>query len=171
MSFQAAKPLDAWNWLILPGLACLAASLILALPFRFLGFSWPEPVFVLVPAFVWAVVRPSILPPMLLFGLGLCLDLVWGNASGVWPLSILAGYLAVLATRGIASGQGREANWIWFGLMCALVELVAYLVTVMSTHVAPNLVGAGWQWLVTTALYPIAHRLIERFEDTDVRYR
>jgi rod shape-determining protein MreD len=55
--------------------------------------------------------------------------------------------------------------------MCLLVELVAFLITVVSTHVIPNLVAAGWQWLVTIALYPVAHRLIERFEDTDVRYR
>jgi rod shape-determining protein MreD len=171
MSFQAARPLDAWNWLIVPGLVCLAASLILAIPVRVFGFGLPEPVFVLVPTFVWAVVRPSILPPIILFGLGICLDLIWGGTLGVWPLSILMGYTAVLATRAIAGGQGREANWIWFGLMCLLVELVAFLITVVSTHVIPNLVAAGWQWLVTIALYPVAHRLIERFEDTDVRYR
>jgi rod shape-determining protein MreD len=171
MSFQAARPLDAWNWLILPGLTGIAASILLALPFRLFGFSLPEPVFILVPAFVWAVVRPSILPPLILLVLGLCLDFLWAAPLGLWALSLLAGYSGVLLTRSFASGQGRAANWIWFGLMCLLVQFVAYVITVMTTHVAPNLVAVGWQWLASTALYPFADRLIERFEDTDVRFR
>ncbi len=171
MSAQASRPVNILNWLILPALACIAANLLLALPFRPLGLALPEPVLALIPAYVWATVRPSILPPVVLLGLGLCLDVIWGNAIGLWPLSILVGYMAVMAARGIISGQGHEANWIAFGLMGLLVELVAYVVTVVSTHVAPNLVGVGWQWLVTAALYPIARRLTAQFDESDLRYR
>jgi rod shape-determining protein MreD len=35
----------------------------------------------------------------------------------------------------------------------------------------PNIFGVCWQFLATAALYPFAHRLIERFEDADVRFR
>jgi rod shape-determining protein MreD len=35
----------------------------------------------------------------------------------------------------------------------------------------PNLIAVGWQFLVTAALYPFAHILIERYEDADVRFR
>lgn len=171
MSTQASRPMNALSWLVLPALACIAANLLLALPFRPFGLALPEPILALIPAYVWATVRPSILPPIILLGLGLCLDMIWGNALGLWPLSILVGYMAVMSVRGIISGQGHEANWIAFGLMGLLVELVAYMVTVISTHVAPNLVGVGWQWIVTTALYPIARRLIDQFEESDARYR
>jgi rod shape-determining protein MreD len=35
----------------------------------------------------------------------------------------------------------------------------------------PSLVSVGWQFLATILLYPFTHRLIEMFEDADVRFR
>jgi len=35
----------------------------------------------------------------------------------------------------------------------------------------PGLVPLAWQFLATIVLYPFAHRLIEMFEDADVRFR
>jgi rod shape-determining protein MreD len=35
----------------------------------------------------------------------------------------------------------------------------------------PSLLAVFWQFLVTTLLFPFAHRLIDRFEDADVRFR
>jgi rod shape-determining protein MreD len=31
--------------------------------------------------------------------------------------------------------------------------------------------AVAWQYLATILLYPFSHRLIERFEDADVRFR
>jgi rod shape-determining protein MreD len=35
----------------------------------------------------------------------------------------------------------------------------------------PSLVSASWQYLATIVLFPFAHRLIDLFEDADVRFR
>ena len=35
----------------------------------------------------------------------------------------------------------------------------------------PDPLSVGWQFLATILLYPFSHRLIERFEDADVRFR
>ena len=35
----------------------------------------------------------------------------------------------------------------------------------------PSFVAMGWQFLATVLLYPFAHRLIEMYEDSDVRFR
>ena len=38
---QAARPLDPWRWLGMPALACLAATIVFALPFRAFGLQLP----------------------------------------------------------------------------------------------------------------------------------
>jgi len=45
------------------------------------------------------------------------------------------------------------------------------LYPVRVVRAAPGLVGVAWQFLATAILYPFAHRLIDRFEDADVRFR
>ena len=166
-----ARSMDVWNWLAVPILISVGATLVMALPLRVFGFSAPEPVFAMVPAFAWALVRPSILPPLLLMASGLLLDVLWGAPLGLWGFSLLAGYAAVLITRNFASGQGQAMNWVWYAMTAMVVELTAYLTTLVDTHAAPSLLGAFWQWGATAALYPFAHRLIERFDDADVRFK
>jgi rod shape-determining protein MreD len=35
----------------------------------------------------------------------------------------------------------------------------------------PSLIPVGWQFLATVILFPFAYRLIDMFEDADVRFR
>jgi rod shape-determining protein MreD len=35
----------------------------------------------------------------------------------------------------------------------------------------PGLFALGWQFVATIVLYPFSHRLIDMFEDADVRFR
>ena len=46
-----------------------------------------------------------------------------------------------------------------------------YLFTMLDTQGTPDLLSVGWQFLATVILFPVADRLIERFEDADVRFR
>lgn len=104
--FQATRPLDPWRWLVAPTLICVVATIFLAIPLRVFGLQLPEFVFPLAPAFAWAVIRPSILPPFFLLGMGLFLDLFWGGPLGLWAISLLAAYAGVLATRSVMNNQG-----------------------------------------------------------------
>jgi rod shape-determining protein MreD len=61
--------------------------------------------------------------------------------------------------------------WIWFAAACAVAIGLAYLATTWDSGVAPNLLTTLWQLLPTMMLYPFSHRLIERFEDADPRFR
>jgi rod shape-determining protein MreD len=168
---QAARPLDPWRWLAAPAAACVLATMLCAIPFRVFGFQLPEPVFPLVPAFAWALIRPSILAPFILVALGLFLDLYWGGPLGLWGLSLLAVYATLLAARSIMTGQSRGTRQLWFAMVTALAMAVGFAVSVINSHNVPNLLAVFWQYLGTIVLYPFAHRLIERFEDADVRFR
>ena len=171
MIARPARPLPAAAWLGLPIATCLLAAVFLATPVRILGLQAPEPVFALVPAFAWALIRPSVWAPAALVVLGLCLDLLWGAPLGLWALCLLAAYGMIFIARGILSGQDFWVLWAWYGAACALAEgLGAVLIGARAGH-SPNLLGAGLQWAVSAALFPFAWRLIERYEDADIRFR
>jgi len=169
--FQAGRMLDPWGWIWAPFASCIFAAILVAVPIRLFGFRLPEPIFALVPAFAWAVIRPSILPPFLLMGLGLFLDIFRGGPLGLWPTGLLVAYGFVLATRPMMIGQSRPMMWAWFGVCCFICVGTAYLLTMLDALVTPNLLATFWQLLATVLLYPFAHRLIARYEDADVRFR
>ena len=171
MSFQDARPLDPWRWIGVPTLLCLGATVLFAIPFRVFGLQLPEPVFPMAPAFAWAVIRPSILAPFMLLLMGLFLDLLWHNSIGFWGVSILIGYAAVLFSRNMMSGQSRLVLWIWFVVMVLMCMTAGYVMTTFDTGSPPSLTATFWQFLPTALLYPFCDRLIDRFEDADVRFR
>ena len=172
MAFQAARPLDPLQWLGLPALLCVVGAILFTIPTKILGLvHLPEPVLAMVPAFAWAVIRPSILAPVALLALGLFQDLLWGTPLGLWAVSLLIGYGVILWSRSMLTGQSGAVLWIWYGAMTVLVMAAAYLLTMLNGGSPPNLWAVAWQFLPTVLLYPFAHRLIDRFEDADVRFR
>ena len=171
MSFQDSRPLDPWHWIGVPTLLSLGAAVVFAMPLRVFGFQLPELVFPLAPAFAWAVIRPSILAPMVLLIMGLFLDYLWYTPTGLWAVSILIGYGAILACRSMLTGQSRVVMWSWFAVMVLITMTAGYILTTLDVGTPPSIMAAFWQFLPTTLLYPFAARLIERFEDADVRFR
>jgi rod shape-determining protein MreD len=168
---QKADRMDFWSWMGAPALICVAVTLLFAAPIRVFGLQPPEPIFPMVPAFAWAVLRPSLAAPFVLLALGLFLDMTWGAPTGLWGLSLIVAYVLVLMSRSIMSGQGRVMMGLWYAIVSAAAMGLAYGATSLQAGVAPSLVATFWQYLPTLLLYPFAYGLIERFEDADVRFR
>lgn len=171
MSSGGARPLAPWRWLGVPILYVMAASIIFALPMRFWGLGLPEPVFAAPVVFAWAVIRPSMLAPLGVLIMGVFLDFLWGSPTGFWAVCLLLPYGIVLGARSFLAGQSQVMMWVWYGLSTALAMGAGYLFTMLDTQNSPNPASVGWQFLATVVLYPFADRLIERFEDADVRFR
>lgn len=168
MTARAAQ--SPWLWLGAPILACVALDLLFATPIRIAGLQLPEPVFALVPAFAWAMARPSLSAPFALVVLGVASDLIWGDPLGFWALALLAGYAVIFFARRIVAGQEVWALWAWYAAACAVAMLVGELVMGARAGHLPSLVGVGLQWAITVALFPFAWRLAERYEETDTRF-
>jgi len=171
VSSGGARPLAPWRWLGVPMLQVMGLSMLFALPMRFWGLGLPEPVFALPVAFAWAVIRPSMLAPLAVLMLGVFLDYLWGSPTGFWAVCLLLPYGLVLGGRSWLAGQSRVIMWLWYGAATGLALGAGYLFTMLDTQNAPNWISVGWQFLATIVLYPFANRLIERFEDADVRFR
>lgn len=171
MSTSAARGLSPWSWLGVPMLQVMAVTFVFALPLRFWGFSLPEPLFAMPVVFAWAVIRPAMLAPPAVMVMGLFLDLLWGSPVGFWAVCLLLPYGLVLGGRTMLAGQGQLMMWLWYAATTGVALGTGYLFTMVETQVAPDFISVGWQFLATVILYPFAHRLIDRFEDADVRFR
>jgi rod shape-determining protein MreD len=171
MASPTVQPPNPLAWLVAPALICIVASVVLATPVELFGLRPPEPVWAMAPAFAWAVIRPSFLPPIALLLMGAFLDALWGGALGLWPLCLLTLYGLVLLARPIMSGLGFWSLFVWYLTACAVAFGLGALLTSMASGTVPNLVGVGLQFAVTGALFPLAWRLIDAFEDADVRFR
>jgi rod shape-determining protein MreD len=171
LSLSGARPLAPWLWLGVPMLQCIGLTILFAIPLQAFGLQLPEPVFMMVPVFAWAVIRPSVLAPFAVLLLGLFLDIFWGGPIGLWALSLLIAYGVMLSARSILAGQSQPIMWAWFAAACGVAMLAGVLFTRLDVRSSPSWFGVVWQFLATIVLYPFAHRLIDRFEDADVRFR
>jgi rod shape-determining protein MreD len=159
------------NWVVYPSLICMAATLILATPVRLFGLPPPEPIFPMILAFAWPLIRPSMLGPIFLLLNGLFLDLELDNPLGLWVLVLLGVYGITLGARSFIVGQQVGVLFAWYGGLTSAAILCAYVFMMVQAGVAPTIVGAILQWLPTVMLFPIAYWLIQKFDDGDVRFR
>jgi len=171
MSMSGARPLNPARWLGLPLLACVGATVLFAAPLRVWGLQLPEPVFAMVPAFAWALIRPSILAPFAVLVLGLLLDMFWGGPLGLWALSLLIAYAVVLASRNMMTGQSQPIMFAWYVGVTAVAMAAGFLFSMLDSLATPSLLAVFWQFLATVALFPFAYHLVDRFDDADVRFR
>ena len=170
-SRHTSQTLQPWRWLGVPALLAICATVLLAAPFHLFGFGLPEPIFPMVLAFAWAVIRPSILGPLTLLAVGLFHDLFWDGPLGLWALALISAYGLALGGRSLMAGQGGVVMGGWYAAACCLAVGVAYVLATMVAHEQPNLVAVIWQLGWTVALYPAVYWLVDRFEDADIRFR
>ncbi|MFL5297094.1 MAG: hypothetical protein ACJ798_12005 [Phenylobacterium sp.] len=168
---SAARPLEPWRWLGLPLVYALAATILFGIPLHVLQWQLPQPVFPMALAFAWAVIRPSVLAPLALLVCGLLLDIYWSGPLGFWALCLLIAYGSAFAGRSMMAGQNQIILAVWYALVTATAFVAGYLFVMLDAKSSPGIVPLAWQFVATIVLYPFAQRLIDRFEDADVRFR
>lgn len=169
----AVRVVGPVQWIIIPAVVTVAVTILLATPVELFGLNLPEPVIPMVLAFAWPLIRPSVTAPLVLTALGLFLDIFWGaqGALGLWALALLAIYAVVLASRSFLIGQDTAVLFAWYAACCCLAFLLAYVVVGLKAGNPPSILALIGQILPTLLLFPFADRMIERFEDGDVRFR
>jgi rod shape-determining protein MreD len=167
----AVRVVGPMQWIVYPALITAAVTFVLATPVKVFGFSLPEPIIPMVLAFAWPLIRPSIIAPLVLMALGLFLNFILGGTLGLWSLSLLAIYAVVLGSRSFLIGQDTAVLFVWYAACCGLAFLLAYLITTLIAGTPPSLLALVGQVVPTLLLFPFADRMIERFEDGDVRFR
>jgi rod shape-determining protein MreD len=171
MAAAVVQPLNPLVWLGLPALVSAAATLVFAAPIEIAGFGLPQPVFAMTCAFAWAVIRPSILAPFALVVLGLFDDLLWGDRLGLWAIALLSAYALTASSRRLILGQGFWALWGWYLAAGAAAFLVAAVLSLLTADRFPDVLGTGVAFAATGAVFWFAWKLIDIYDDADVRFR
>jgi rod shape-determining protein MreD len=162
-------PLD---WVGFPALICILLSIAFATAVRFPGgVQLPEPIFPLLLAFAWPLIRPSMIGPAALLALGLFEDLLLGTPLGLWALTFVGVYAGILGTRHLIVGQDFRILFGWWAGAVSCAYMTAYLVMCLEDGGPPSLIDSAMQLGVTLALFPFANSLVQRFDDGDVRFR
>lgn len=159
------------QWIAYPALAALALTVVLGTPVELFGLKLPEPIAPMVLAFAWPLIRPTILAPAVLFGLGLFLDLFLETPLGLWALSLTCVYGAVLVSRSFLAGQEVHVLFVWYAACTGLAFLLSYLIVTAHSGNAPSLLSLVGQVTPTLLLFPVAAWMLDRFDDGEVRFR
>jgi rod shape-determining protein MreD len=114
--------------------------------------------------FHWTVYRPALLPPVMLFLVGIAFDLVTGAPIGLTALLFLVARGAVLRQRQFF--VGRQFAFIWFGftLAAAGALVLAWLVGTIFNGVILDPRPVLLQWVLTVAFYPAVSWCLQRVQ-------
>ena len=167
----AVRVVGPLQWIIYPALVAAAVTVVLATPARLFGLALPEPVIPMVLAFAWPLIRPSMIGPAALFVLGLFLDAFWNGPLGLWPLCLMGVYGTVLLSRNLLAGHEGVVRFGAYAACTLGAFVLAYAVVALRVANPPAIGPVLLQLAPTLMLYPLAHWLIERFDDGDTRFR
>ncbi len=105
----------SWTFFV-PGLTLLVFALLVTLPWG-LGpeLTYVPPLLILTMVFAWTVRRPTLMPGLLVFLVGVTVDVVTASPLGFWAFLFLCGYAIALHVARL------DFNWR------ALVILMAYI--------------------------------------------
>jgi rod shape-determining protein MreD len=148
---------------VLPTVFTLLLTLLAVVPIRIPGYAAVAPAFVLMGVFHWTVYRPELLPPTIIFAIGVFLDLLTGaHFPGISPLVLLIGRAVVLHNRRFFEGQPFPFVWMGFALVAAgtLAALWALGSVLDGAVLDPRL--AAFRWVLTVAAFPAASYLMVR---------
>jgi rod shape-determining protein MreD len=171
MAAGVVQPLNPLIWLGAPTIVCVLAAVVLSAPVTIAGVGLPQPALGMICAFAWAMIRPSVLAPFALLALGLFDDLLWGDRLGLWPAAFLTAHAVTLAARPVIAGLGFAALWGWYLAACASGFAAAVALTLVTAGRFPDLWALAIQLLATGAIFWFAWKLIETYEDADVRFK
>lgn len=115
-------------------------------------FDWAMAIpFLVIAIYFWSIYRPTIIPALLAFILGLMLDILSGAPFGLNAMLFVLMQWAVSDQRAFLSAQNFVMLWLVFAIIFTAITLIQWLVI--------GLVNLGWVSL-TKAIPQIATALV-----------
>ncbi len=168
---MASRIIGPWDWLIAPALLSIVATVVLGTPFQPFGFQLPEPVWPLVLAFAWPLIRPSYFAPLILGALGFFLDFYWSAPTGFYTLNLLVIYGGLVMVRTYVVGQDWRVVLGAYLAATFVFFIIGILFMLLDTGYVVRLWGVFEQFLATAVLFPFVLYLLEKFVHADVRFQ
>lgn len=150
-----------------PAACTILLMLLTETPFGITDQATLLPAITIACVYFWSLFRPAAMPPLVVFLIGLLLDLLGYLPLGVGVLTLLVVHGLALHWRGVLTRQGFLSVWLVFaGFAVGASALCWVLTSLLSFRLLP-LSPMLFQATLTAALYPAlailltqAHRII-----------
>ena len=147
---------DRFSRNLLPLVLTFCLVMLSAVPVPIPGYPLVVPLFSLCSVYFWSINRPQSLSPVAIFALGLLQDTLSGAPFGLHAVMLLLTYGMVVRQRNFFLGKSFGVMW-WGFMLVALISVAA--AWFFASAISWNIVRpgpAGFQFLLTLALYPVA---------------
>lgn len=111
---------------LVPTATSIFFVLLGAVPLGLPGFATVGPLFSLCALFFWTVVRPTLLPPVAVFFIGLFEDALSGGPLGLWAVIFLLVQFMTISQRRILVGIRFLLSWASFVPVCYIAGVAAW---------------------------------------------
>ena len=160
---RAAPPRFRFLVALVPGLCGLLCVFIANIPVSLLGGLVPAPLLALVPVYLWCLVRPDLMTPIVAFAVGVAEDLLSGGPPGIWTLAFVLTYGLVARQRDSFAGLSGLAAVLGFAAAATVACGIAYLAVtslafLSGTHLPPLMPIVGE--LAMTVLFYVPTALV-----------
>ncbi len=145
-----------WLWRVLIAQAIVFSLFMLGL----ISFSIPmsgevRPFFILMALYYWAIYRPSLLHPVLVFFYGLVFDLVLGFPVGIHAVLFLLVQWVIKSQRLFFMGQTYLVVWIGFSLTVLSILSIEWFFFSALAGSWLSLKTITLTFLMTSLLFPL----------------
>lgn len=173
MAERAARPprprgfwhlLDALARELAPAALTLVLVLAMGIPIGLPAQHGVMPAPALAAVYFWTLYRPTLLPPLAVFGIGLLSDLLAAAPLGLNPLLLLLLHAAVLTQRRILVRQGFPLIWLVFALLAGGVLTLGWVLRALFAFRLLPMEAALYEYALTVVLYPALSWLFVRIE-------
>lgn len=156
---------------ITPASVALFLILLSAVPSEIPDLARITPLFALTAIYYWSVYRPTMMPVVLVFLLGLLQDLLSGGVIGLTALVFVVVRQLSVSQRRILASNPFIVSWSGFGLITIGAELFRWAVGCIFFEKILSLGPVGASAALTIALYPPFAWAFGRVEQRVIRYR
>ena len=165
MDAQSPNPIAKAFWQCTPALLAMAGVLVSLIPFGLVTHWLVFPALALTAVYFWAINQPSLLPPILIFLIGLAQDFLSGGPVGLWAFVYLVAYAGVLSQRSILFAQSFPMLWAGFLIVASIVGILVWLVGSFYYSQALNVMPIALQVLVTAMVYPVMNKIYAQVQN------
>lgn len=148
----------------LPAIFTILLVVANMVPLHIPGIARIMPVLPLIAVYHWSVYRPALLPPAVVFAIGLLHDVLSGTPIGVNALVYLTVYGIVESQQRFLVGKSFAVVWLGFGIVSLIATIEAwFLVSVLSSSIVePN--AAVFQFVLNFGCFPVMAWLFLRYQ-------
>lgn len=151
-----AHYLDLWARQMMPAVTTMFLVLLSVVPIGLPAISNVTPVFTMMAVFYWAVYRPDLVPPVVIFAIGLIQDILLGGPTGMMALALLAIYGVTLTQRQAFIGKPFFVAWIGFVVISGGAFVLMWALTCLFAARLVLAPAVLFQFVLTVFSFPLA---------------